>query len=128
LLKKALRAYGLASKDAADLAAHLAAVIEASDRQEVSARTKAALAAAKARGQVLGNPHLAAAQAKGAAANRTKAKAQAKQLQPVLRDLAAEGITSYSAIAKELNRRGVATAGGGSWHPQTVKNLMRRQP
>jgi hypothetical protein len=38
----------------------------------------------------------------------------------------AAGAVSLAAIAAELNRRQVATSGGGSWFPATVKRALER--
>jgi len=35
---------------------------------------------------------------------------------------------SLGAIAKELNRRGVATKRGGKWHTSTVAAILKRAP
>jgi DNA invertase Pin-like site-specific DNA recombinase len=109
----------------------------AHERKAISARTKAALAAAKARGQKLGNPNLAALRAAGAGqagwtagaiGNQVKADKFAAQLAPVIEAVRADGITSLEAIAAELNARGILTARGGQWYATTVRNLLARAP
>ena len=98
-------------------------------------RTKAALAAAKARGVRLGNPDpktarfnnrkaAAAAGMKGGAMARVTADKFAELIQPLLEgDLAG---LSANATAAEFNRRGVQTARGGSWTARSVLNLKAR--
>jgi hypothetical protein len=56
-----------------------------------------------------------------AAANRFGAN-----VAPVIRQLQAQGISGYAALAAALNERGVRTARGASWHPTSVANLLRR--
>src|ERR1051326_5490294 len=80
----------------------------------ISERTKAALAAAKARGVKLGNPNGARAlrgKQKGnkeaVAAIRLKAQEHASNIGPILDDIRAQGITSVRKTAEELNRRGI---------------------
>jgi len=58
--------------------------------------------------------------------NRAAADRFAHQIKPVITDLRASGITSIRALAEALNRRQVATAAGGQWHPQTVHRLIQR--
>jgi hypothetical protein len=100
----------------------------------ISQRTKAALAAAKARGVRLGNPMGArafegserrAAEA-SAAARRAGAAARAQALGPVLRSLAEEGVSGAPAVARELNRRGIPAPSGGVWYPGQVRRCGRR--
>lgn len=95
----------------------------------ISERTKAALAAAKARGTRLGNP-LIHADAKAFAEAR-EAVFRAKYLDGI--DLAAEieavreaGATGYRDIADALNTKGVPTPRGGRWHPSSVHRQMKR--
>jgi DNA invertase Pin-like site-specific DNA recombinase len=111
------------------------AVIAQHERKAISTRTKAALAAAKARGKRLGNPNLAALQSTGAGkpgwtagadANRAAADRHAQDVLPVVEDIRGGGITTIGGIAAELNRRGILTARGGQWHATTVRNLQRR--
>ena len=111
------------------------AVIAQHERKAISARTKAALVAAKARGKRLGHPNLAALQAvgagkpgwtRGAQANRAAADQRALDLAPILTDIRATGVTSARGIARELTARGILTAQGGAWWPGTVRNLLRR--
>ena len=71
----------------------------------ISARTKAALAAAKARGVQLGN-------ADQAAHNAAAARDRAEALRPVLAGLAGQSLRS---IAAELNARRIPAARGGQW-------------
>jgi DNA invertase Pin-like site-specific DNA recombinase len=111
------------------------ALVAEQEREAISQRTKAALAAAKARGVRLGNPKpetarflnrkaAAAAGLKGGAAARQLADRFAELIRPLLEcDLAG---LSDNATAAELNRRGVQTARGGSWTAGTVLNLKLR--
>lgn len=94
----------------------------------ISIRTKAALAAAKRRGVVLGNPANLTPEAriKGAASGRAGADAFALQVAPVLKELAAQGITTQLGIAKALDERGIPTARGGEWTNVQVGRLLSR--
>jgi len=90
----------------------------------ISARTKAAFAAARARGVKLGNPkNLVEAAAKGLAANNRRSQAFAATVRPVIREIEAGGITSLVGIAGELNRRGIATARGSDWRAMSVARV-----
>jgi DNA invertase Pin-like site-specific DNA recombinase len=113
------------------LTVHVLAAVAEHEREAISARTKAALAAAKARGQKLGNPNGARAlrglgNAAGIAATRALADRHAAQVLPVIDAIRGEGVTSLLGIAGELNRRGILTARGGQWYATTVRNLLGR--
>jgi DNA invertase Pin-like site-specific DNA recombinase len=82
----------------------------------ISERTKAALAAAQARGVVLGNNGLARR-------NRDAALARAEGLRSIFSELAGQ---SAHAIAAHLNARKVATPRGLTWSAQTVIRVQRR--
>lgn len=106
----------------------LAAVAE-EEARFASARTKAALAAVKARGVRLGNPNLlpgSAAGARAAAAAKSKqAQQRADDLVFVLTEIRAAGVVSYAGIARALTARGVPTLSGrGRWDPSTVRRLL----
>jgi len=111
------------------------AVIAQHERKAISTRTKAALAAARARGQKLGHPNLEALRAAGAGkpgwrvgaeANRDASDKHASDLLPVLEGIRQEGISSLSGLAGALNQRGILTARGGRWYATTVRNLLLR--
>lgn len=111
------------------LSIHILAAVAEHEREMISQRTKAALAAAKARGVRLGNPHGAAhlrggcraAAAASAASRRGAASSRALAVAPLLRQLHAEGFCSLRAQAVELNRRGVPSPGGTVWYPEQVR-------
>ncbi|WP_188063199.1 recombinase family protein [Sphingobium sp. KCTC 72723] len=116
------------------LTIHLLAAIAEHEREMISQRTKAALAAAKARGVRLGNPNGAAAlltgcreaAAKGGAASRQRADQRAAQILPLLRQLEATGCNSIRAMATALNVQGVPAPNGGVWYPEQVRRALRR--
>ena len=99
---------------------HICAAVAQEEARAISARTKAALAAAKQRGVRLG-----ATGAKRAKRFKAEAKARAIELAPILSDLKKQGL-SLRAIAVELSKRKVPTPRGGAWHPQLVARVLER--
>jgi hypothetical protein len=88
--------------------------------------------AAKARGVKLGNPNGARALRGKQVGNReaiAKVKANADEravnLKAILTAIQANGVTSVRRIAEELNRRGVLTPRGATWHPTSVVRLLQ---
>jgi DNA invertase Pin-like site-specific DNA recombinase len=113
--------------DADPFMLHIYAALAEKERALISARTKAALAAKKAQGALLGNrKNLAEASRKGVEANRATAQAFAANLMPLIREIQASGASSLQAIAVELTRRGVHTARGGAWNASRVRSLLAR--
>ena len=108
------------------LTVHILAAVAEHEREMISDRTKAALAAAKARGQKLGGPKLKEAQRSGQEGNRKAADRFAANVRPIIEGIRASGAVSLRAIAKALNARGVATARGGVWTPVQVTAVLRR--
>lgn len=93
-------------------------------------RTRKALAAAKARGQRLGNPGNLQNQDLGrrnGQASRTRAAmARAQDLTPVIAEIRASGATSLRQIAAELDARGIRTARGHTWSAVQVQRVLAR--
>ena len=95
---------------------HIYAALAEKERALISRRTKDALAAAKARGVVLGN-------AKQSAANRAAALERAEELRPVLQQLRGR---SLREIAAELNARNISTPNNLAWSMVTVRRVLHR--
>lgn len=96
----------------------------------IGQRTKAALAAAKARGVKLGNPSLQAgtrdAARAAAAVKSAKAKAHAADLAPVVAEIRAAGVGTLTGVAKALTARGIPTPSGrGGWQATQVARIER---
>ncbi len=110
------------------LTLHLMAAMAEYEAAAISERTKAALAAAKARGVRLGNPNGAAALRVGcreAAARSAAVRQQAKadlqsQLRPLVASFEERELASSAAIARALNHRGVPSPTGSLWYRQQV--------
>ena len=105
------------------------AMVAEEERRMISARTKAALQAAKARGVKLGGDRgatfTADIQAAGLAASKARAAARGADLAPVIASLRSEGITSATGLAKALTERGIPTARGGStWSTVQVQRVL----
>ena len=100
------------------------------ERLNFRARTRAGLAAAKARGVKLGNPANLSNQldgsAKGNAAKTAKAAKRAADLLPLILPMKAGG-ASLRQIADGLNRCGVPAPRGGEWSAVAVKRILDRQ-
>ncbi len=95
---------------------HVYAAVAEEERRMIGARTKAGLAAAKAKGIELGNAQLAAA-------NHAAAIARANEIKPILRELRK---LSARAAAAELNVRKVSTPTGAPWSAKTVIRARER--
>ena len=105
---------------------HLYAALAQKERALICARTRDALARAKARGKVLGSPELERARKMAVEAIRTEADRYAANVLPIIEAIKRAGATTLREIADALNARGVATARGGLWHAMTVKNVLAR--
>jgi DNA invertase Pin-like site-specific DNA recombinase len=108
--------------DADRFTLHLEAALAEREARVISERTKAALAAAKRRGVVLG--------ANGrtlAVRNRAEAVERVAPMAGRLTALRGEGL-SLRRIASTLNAEGVSPPGasGGIWHPATVQRALER--
>jgi DNA invertase Pin-like site-specific DNA recombinase len=105
------------------------ALVAEQEREAISSRTKAALAAAKARGTRLGKPKGTKVQnsdigrVNGSKANANSAKAFAERMRPILAKVSG---LSARAAAQELAERGYATARGGKWSATQVINVRKR--
>ncbi|MDB5243574.1 MAG: DNA-invertase hin [Spirosoma sp.] len=110
---------------------HVMAAVAEHEAKAISDRTRAALAAAKARGAILGwaiperKDEQRQASCKGAATNAQNADRHAANVMPIIRQIAAGG-ASLRQIADQLNKRNIKTARGGLWYAATVRNVMAR--
>jgi DNA invertase Pin-like site-specific DNA recombinase len=97
----------------------------------ISARTKAALAAAKARGTRLGGNRGTAlsqqAREAGRAVQSQRAAQRAADIAPVIAELRNGGITSMGAIARALGERGISTPRGHrAWTAAQVARTLAK--
>lgn len=116
------------------LTLHIVAAMAEHEAHLISARTRAALAAAKARGTRLGNPNGAAALRRAGKGNvaavaavKAAAEARVSVLAAMVRDIQ-RTVTTLSGIAAELQNRGARTARGGQWTATQVSRLLARLP
>ena len=91
----------------------------------IATRTKAALAAAKARCEAR-RPKLAEARELAAASIKTLADRHAANVLPIIREIQRAGVRSLHQIADALNARGISTPRGGKWYAKSVSNLLAR--
>jgi DNA invertase Pin-like site-specific DNA recombinase len=109
---------------------HLYAALAEKERSMISARTKAGLAAAKARGTKLGmsarnKRDVRQIAASGAKANQTAAIERTESLRWAV-ESALSGDASLRKASELLNDRGIASPGGGRWHAPSLLKAARR--
>jgi DNA invertase Pin-like site-specific DNA recombinase len=104
---------------------HLFAALAEKERALIATRTKAALAAAKARGVKLGGPKLAEARKAAVERNMANADQRAANVLPIIREIQRSG-ASLHQIADALNARGISTPRGGRWYAKSVSNVLAR--
>jgi DNA invertase Pin-like site-specific DNA recombinase len=120
------------------LTIHILAAVAEDEADRISQRTEAALAAAKARGVLLGSARPGhwqgredqwrAAPEKASRAAKAKRDAESAPIygavRPIIRELIGQG-QSLRGIAIHLNRRGFVTVHGAAWNPVQVHRVHR---
>jgi DNA invertase Pin-like site-specific DNA recombinase len=91
------------------------------EREMIRERTRAALAAAKARGVPLGTNGAVLAEK-----HKADATAYAFEIQFTIVAAARAGARTTRAIADHLNAVGLPSRQGGRWHPANVARVLRR--
>lgn len=128
LQKAGVRFVAADMPEANELAVGIMAVVAQAERKMISTRTKAALAAAKARGVRLGRPenltNHAVGQARGRERQAQRARERAQDLAPILAEARATGAVSLRQIAAALNDRAVPAARGGVWTATQVRRAL----
>lgn len=116
------------------LTIHILAAMAEHEREMISARTKAALAAAKRRGVELGGDRggltkkaRTTGAIKSAKVRAANAHQRAVVLLPIIERLRGQGAVSAQAMARALNKEEVPTpSGAGEWQATTVIRTMRQ--
>ena len=115
-----------------DLMIRVYAAMAQKERELISERTKAALAAARARGAVLGGdrgyrPSMGPCAAAAAKSRAESASRAAHRLSLEIARLRADGVTTLVGLARSLTERGVPTpAGAVVWTHTTVARVLGR--
>jgi DNA invertase Pin-like site-specific DNA recombinase len=122
------------------LTLHILAAVAEAEAKAISERTKAALAAAKARGVVFGSARpdywtterreswiagLHQARQRSIVTRQAKARAVYADLLPAIQEQRKAGQT-LQAIADRLNTDGHTTSRGCQWSPQQVRQVLQR--
>ena len=113
------------------LTVHILAAVAEHEAAMISARTKAALAAAKARGMVLGGNRgglndaaRTKAHQRSIEVRQQRAAKRKADLLPIIEAIRASGAVTLQQIADGLNERGIPAARGGAWQPAQVMRVI----
>lgn len=114
------------------LTIHILAAVAEHEAMMISARTKSALAVAKARGTKIGRRPgeggvlTVEHRAKATAVVKGQADERASLLSGTIGEIRAEGATTLRDIAAALDARGITTARGGKWSAVQVARVLAR--
>lgn len=120
LLESGVRFHAADMPSADRFVLHIMAAVAEHEGRAISERTKAALAAARARGVKLGVTGQALADQ-----HKARANAFALSMASTIQNHKAAGL-SVRKIADRLNRDSVPTLSGAKWHPTTVQRTIQR--
>lgn len=133
LMESGVKFQAVDNPDVNEMVVHILASVAQGEAEAISARTKAALAVAKARGTRLGGHRRNSRTmgVKGRAVSiqvrQKKAAKWASDRLPDVKTIQAEGAGSLREIAAGLNQRGITTARGGNWSAVQVQRLLAHQ-
>ncbi len=108
------------------------ASVAAEEARAISERTRVSLAAARARGVILGDrsgriaQHAATGGKRSAEARRSTSRARAADLAPIVRDIRSEGAATLAEITDALNARRIPAPRGPVWHRESVRRLEQQ--
>ncbi len=110
---------------------HIRAAVAEEERRAISQRTRAALAAAKARGTKLGGdrgyrPETPPDSRLGVKARQAEAMRAAHAALTAIEAARAGGVTTLGGIARALNDDGRKAPGGGAWTATAVRRVLLR--
>ena len=112
--------------DSGPFTLHIYPALALKERALISARTKAALKAAKARGVKLGNPNAREALISARAHRWGDTTANRAAALKAIKEILASGIASARGIARELSARRIPTPSGNTkWAPAQVQRLLK---
>lgn len=126
LMEAGVQFVAVDNPSANELTIHILAAVAQAERKAIGERTRAALAAARARGTRLGNPNLALARPLAARTVSERAAGFASNTLPLIRELRSAGCATLQSIADALNARGVKTARSGCWTATAVRRILAR--
>ena len=131
LMEAGVRFVAVDLPQANELTVHIMASMAEYEAKAISQRTKAALAAAKARGKALGGLRwdITAVSARGRKlALQTRRENAAKyraDILPVIQDKQAKGAATLRQIADALNADGTPAPRGGEWSAVQVQRILK---
>lgn len=129
LMKSDVKFVAADMPDADPFRLHIEAAIAEEEARKISARTKAALAAAKARGVQLGGDRgrrfTRDEAARGNAVRSVKANARAQAIAPAIAELRQQSVKTLRGLAEGLNRKGISAPRGGEWRPTSVGRALK---
>tara|TARA_R110000744_G_scaffold50958_13_gene109964 strand:+ start:144 stop:881 length:738 start_codon:yes stop_codon:yes gene_type:complete len=139
LMEAGIRFQAVDNPIANDLSVHILVAFAQHEREQISIRTKAALAVVKSRGKRLGSKDIIKVAERGRAARSVNALEYAEIVYPTIQRIKSLGITKLRDIAQELTDRKVETPsrqakidkdkavfGAPKWHPQQVSLVIDR--
>lgn len=100
---------------------HIQAAFAEEEARRISQRTKAALQSAKLRGVDIGATGRILAEK-----NKEAAQTKAEEYRATILEHIAGGSITIRALAASLNRDGVPSPGGASWHLPTTHRVLKR--
>lgn len=123
LMESGVEFVAVDNPQATRLLLHLLAAFAEHEREQISLRTKDALAAAKRRGTILGKHGREVL----APLNQANAVAFAETMRPIIEVIRQDGHTTVRAVAAELNRRGIRPFRQSTrWHCSNTHALLKR--
>ena len=129
LMKSDVKFVACDMPDADPFRLHLEAAMAEEEARKISSRTKAALAAAKARGVILGGFRgyvpTTAERERSLAVRRSAAVQKMGSILPFIQEARAAGASSLREIAAFLNAQGVLTSRGGTWSATQVSRVCK---
>ncbi len=111
---------------------NIMAAVAAEEARSISERTRLSLAAARARGIILGDrtgriaQHAALGGKRSAEARQSTALTRTSDLAPILQDIRASGAASLAQVTAALNARSIPAPRGSTWHRESVRRLQKQ--